>query len=78
MKVNLFDLKLGMQHPIVDVFDAFILARDDDIAKTQAILDDIEPYDLAFMIHLTKLKHQHLMFPLTLNPEHLTKPSSLK
>lgn len=35
-----------MQHSIVNVFDALILARGDDIAKTQAILDDIQTYIL--------------------------------
>ncbi|CAO2840762.1 unnamed protein product [Amaranthus hypochondriacus] len=46
---------ISMFSPIVYVLDALIVARDDDIAKIQAILDGIQTYDYAFMIHMMKL-----------------------
>ena len=44
-----------MFSPIVDVLDALVLAGDDDIAKTQAILDGIQTFDFAFIEHLMNL-----------------------
>ena len=44
-----------MFSPIVNVHDTLALAGDDNIARTQAVLDGIQNFDFAFMIHLMKL-----------------------
>ncbi|XP_057538102.1 uncharacterized protein LOC130815630 [Amaranthus tricolor] len=55
-----------MFSPIVDVLDALVLAGDDDISKTQAILNDIQTLDFAFMLHLMKLVME-ITYPLCLS-----------
>ncbi|XP_057532064.1 uncharacterized protein LOC130810125 [Amaranthus tricolor] len=46
---------IQMFSPIVNVLDALVVARDDDIARSQASLDGIQTFDFAFMIYLMKL-----------------------
>ena len=55
-----------MISPIFDVLDALILAGDNDIAKTEAILDDIQTFYFAFMVHLMKLV-MGITYPLSLS-----------
>ncbi|CAO2831922.1 unnamed protein product [Amaranthus hypochondriacus] len=52
---NTFSNFIQMFSPIVDVLDALVVAGDDDRIKIQAILDGIQTFDFAFMIHLMKL-----------------------
>ena len=51
---------------IVDVLDALVLAGDDDIAKTQAILDGIQTFDFAFIEHLMNLV-MGIIYPFSLS-----------
>ena len=57
---------ISMFSPIVDVLDALVLVGDDDIAKTQAILDGIQTFDFSFMVHLMKLV-MGITYPLSLS-----------
>ena len=42
---------ITMFSPIVSVLDTLVLAKDDDVAKTQAILHGMQAFSFAFMLH---------------------------